>query len=84
MLWNKKIDSCFLKLDSCFWFIRQDKKVIKVNLQLSLQELWLQLFACKNIPQVGSKTLTTQCVFTDHLNHKTGNKATCRTPSANV
>ena len=29
-----------------------------------------------------SKTFATRCLFTDHLNHKTVNKATCRTLSA--
>ena len=33
--------------------------------------------------QIASKTLTTQYFYTDHLNHKTVNKATCITPSAN-
>ena len=31
-----------------------------------------------------SKTFATECFFTDYLNHKTVNKTTCRTPSANT
>ena len=57
---------------------------MKANLQLSLQELQLQLFSCKNISQIVSKTFTTQCFLTDHLNHKTLNKATWRTPSSDT
>ena len=38
----------------------------------------------ENIPQVPSKTIGTQCFFNDHLNNKTANKTTCRTPSANL
>ena len=30
-----------------------------------------------------SKTFATQCFFTDHLKHKSINKAICGTPSAN-
>ena len=33
--------------------------------------------------QIASKIFATQCLFSEHLNHKTVNKATCRTPSAN-
>ena len=33
--------------------------------------------------QIASKTFATQCYFSDHLNQKTVNKATWRTPSAN-
>ena len=35
------------------------------------------------ISQIANKTVDTQCFFTDHLNYKTVNKKTCRTPSAN-
>ena len=44
----------------------------------------MQLFWYKNISHIASKTCTTQCIFTDHLNHKTVNKAICRMPSATV
>ena len=33
---------------------------------------------------MASKIFATQCFFTDHLNQKTKNKTTCRTPSANL
>ena len=33
--------------------------------------------------QIASKTFATQCFFTDHFNHKTVNKTTYRTLSAN-
>ena len=29
-----------------------------------------QLFSCKNVPQIGSKTFPIQCFFTDHLKQK--------------
>ena len=32
---------------------------------------------------MASKTFASQCFFTDHWNHKTVNKKTCRKPSAN-
>ena len=35
------------------------------------------------ISKIDSKIFTTQCFFIDHLNHKTVNKTTSRTPSAN-
>ena len=73
----------YWKPDSCFWVIRKGKKRIKANLLLNLQELKLRLFSCKNISQIASKTFATQFIFTDHLNHKTVNNTTCRTPSAN-
>ena len=71
------------KPDSCFWFLRKDKKRIKTNMQLNLQELQWKLFSCKNICQIAGKIFATQCFFTDRLNHKIVNKTTCRTPSAN-
>ena len=37
----------WLKFDYCSWFLRQDKKGIKANLQLILYELKLQLLSCK-------------------------------------
>ena len=57
--------------------------MIKANLQLNLQELYLQLFSCKNISQIARKTFARQCFFTDHLNHNIVNKTDCRAPSAN-
>ena len=35
------------------------------------------------ISQIASKAFATECFFTDHMNHRTINKTTCRTPSAN-
>ena len=43
----------------------------------------LQLFSYKYVSQVPCKIFATQCVFTDHLKHKTGCKRSCKTPSAN-
>ena len=39
----------------------------------------MRLFSCKNISQIA-----TQCLFTDHLNHKTVNKATYRMPQSST
>ena len=39
------------------------------------------IISCKNISKI--ETFATQLFFTDHLNRKTVNKTTCRTPSAN-
>ena len=39
--------------------------------------------SCKNFCEIARKTFATQYFITDHLNHKTTNKKTCRTPSAN-
>ena len=39
----------------------------------------MQLCSCQNISHI-----VTQCFFTDHLNHKTVNKTTFRTPLANL
>ena len=58
--------------------------MIKANLELNLQELYLQLFSCNNFSQIASKTFATQCFLTDHLNHKTVSKTTFRTPSGNL
>ena len=33
--------------------------------------------------QIASKTFSTQCIFTNYLNHEIVNKTTCRTLSAN-
>ena len=38
---------------------------------------------CKNVCQIPNKTFAPQCFFTEHLDQKTVNKTTCRTPSAN-
>ena len=57
--------------------------MIKANSKLNLQELQLQLFSCKNISKIASKTFATQCFLIDDLNHKTIKKETCRKPSAN-
>ena len=43
----------------------------------------LRLFSCKNISEIAIKTFATECFFTDHLNHKTVNKTTCRKSSVN-
>ena len=32
---------------------------------------------------IGCEKFPTQCIFTDHMNHKTVYKTTCRTTSAN-
>ena len=37
----------------------------------------------QNVSQIAGKTFATECFFTDFLNHKTVNKTTCSTPSAN-
>ena len=37
----------------------------------------------KNVSKIPCKIFDTQCFFTDHLEHKTVNKTTCRTPLAN-
>ena len=43
----------------------------------------LTIFSYKNLSQIPCKIFTPQCFLTNHLKHKTVNKTTCRTPSAN-
>ena len=43
----------------------------------------VKLFSYENFSQIHCKIFAVQCFFTDHLKHKTVNKTTCRTPSAN-
>ena len=50
-----------LKFDSCFWFLRNDKKrdkskFVAVFVRIRLQ---LQLFPCKNMSKTASKTFAT-------------------------
>ena len=45
--------------------------------------LMLGLFSCENISEIAGKSLAVQCFFTDHFNHKSVNKTTCRMPSVN-
>ena len=47
----------------------------------------MRLFSYRNLSQILHKVCytvsVTQYIFTDHSKHKTVNKLTCRTPSAN-
>ena len=73
--------SCW-KPDSCFWFVRKNKED-KSEFVTKSVGIIVRLFSSKNFSQIPSKTFATQCFFTDHLNHKTVNKTTCRTSPAN-
>ena len=42
------------------------------------------IFMCKNMSQIAGKSFATKCFFTDHWNHKTVNKTTCRTLLADL
>ena len=48
-----------------------------------MKELLLQLSSCRNIYQIVDKIFSTQCFFTDHLNHEIVNKRPCGTSSVN-
>ena len=68
------------KFDSCFQFLRKDKKGIKENLLLNLQQLHLRLFSYKNVSQIPCHIFAVQSFFTDHLKHKTIIKTTAELP----
>ena len=72
-----------LKLDSSFWFLRQDKKEIKVNFQLVCRNYNYNYFHTKISLKLRVKPFPHIVFFTDHLNHKTVNKVTYRTAAAN-
>ena len=55
----KKKQKCFpfpghLNNDSSFWFKLKEKKRIKANLYVNLQELKLQLFSYKNVSEIAN------------------------------
>ena len=76
-IFRNKTEKCFslsyhqlAENDSYFWFLRNGKKGIKVNLQLNLWEMQLRLFLYKNVSRVPCEIFATQCFFTDHLSTK--------------
>ena len=54
-----------VKFDSCFWILRKEKKGIKVNMYLNLQESQLQSqnYKYNNFQNALSKSLSTMCTL---------------------
>ena len=66
-----------------FWLPRKDKKKGQKQFCNYIWKSYLRFFLFKNASQIPCKIFATQCFFTGYLKHKTVNKTTCRTPSAN-
>ena len=75
--------TCFLK----HWFlfsVSKNKKQIKTNLLLNLNEWQLQLCSQKIVSQIANEIFATQHCLSNHLKRKTINKTTCRIPLRNL